>query len=147
MAVTVTYSDQYLKGNAQGAYDLDSDTLKVCLMDASFSFNATSHSTYADISANELASGNGYTTGGNTITSVSASTVSTASTPHTLKVTAANSVWTASGGAIPSTTAAVIYDTTVSNQIIQCIDFGATYATPDGKAFQLNFSAGLLDLS
>jgi hypothetical protein len=59
---------------------------------------------YADISANELATGFGYTAGGLTLTSVAVTLAS-----GVVKFTSANAVWTASGGSIPAWRHAYIY--------------------------------------
>lgn len=45
-------------------------TVKMILLGSGYSFNADSHAGYADISASELPNGNGYTTGGKTLTNL-----------------------------------------------------------------------------
>ena len=59
---------------------------------------------WADVSANEIANGNGYTTGGGTLTSVAISLSS-----GVVKFTSAAFVWTASGGSIPAWRYGYIY--------------------------------------
>jgi hypothetical protein len=59
---------------------------------------------WAVASANELANGNGYTTGGLTLTSVTLS-----QTAGVVKFTSAAAVWTASGTGIPAWRRAVLY--------------------------------------
>jgi hypothetical protein len=59
---------------------------------------------WADVSANEIANGNGYTTGGLALTSVALSM-----TAGVVKFTSAAAVWTASGGSIPAWRYAYIY--------------------------------------
>jgi len=49
--------------------DMNSDSFKIALMNTSFAFNPATHANWADVSANEIASGNGYTTGGQVLLS------------------------------------------------------------------------------
>lgn len=155
MAVTVTYSDQYLKETANGDVHLDSDNIRVALMNASFSFSATTHITWTSVaSASELTAGSGYTqitaSAGAAVSNVSTSSVSTSSaSTHVLNITADNEVWTASGSSFGSPASAVLVDFTssASGLVLWHTDFGGTYAVPNGKSFTLNFSAGLLDIS
>lgn len=52
---------------SRGTLDLDSNTFRMVLVTASHTPNQSTHSTYADISANE-ATGTGYTAGGKLLT-------------------------------------------------------------------------------
>ena len=69
MAVTVHNYNQFLLQLGDGTLDLDSHTFKAALMSPSFSFNAT-NTVWADVSSTEIAAGNGYTSGGKALTSV-----------------------------------------------------------------------------
>lgn len=139
MAVTETYSLQFLLEVVRKEHDLENDTLKVILMNSSFSFDASTHATYSDVSGSEIAGGNGYTAGGETLTNVLAS-IGTSQ----VDIACDNVTWTASSGPIPTVGAAVIYnDTHASKTVVKCIDFGADYDTPDDKLFQINFSNGM----
>ena len=97
-----------------GAIDLSSDTIKIALMGAAHSASTKSDNTWADVSANEV-SGTGYTSGGATM---SGTTVTQGDVTY----------WDASD--VSWTTAtftayyAVIYDTSVSDNLICSIDFG-----------------------
>lgn len=64
----------------------------------------TGNEVWADVSANEIASGNGYTTGGIALTSVTLTLAS-----GTVKFTSAAAQWTASGAGIPAWRRGVIY--------------------------------------
>jgi len=68
MATTITAYDHLWKLLATGGIDLDTDTLKVALVTSSYTPN-TAHDEWADVSANEVATGSGYTTGGITLAS------------------------------------------------------------------------------
>lgn len=106
MAVgTWTIYDSFLEYMADGTCDLDGDTFKVALVTSSYTPAQDTHDTWSDVSANEVANGNGYTTGGVTVTQTwveSAGTVTFDSDDPS---------WTASGGSITARYA-VIYDDT-----------------------------------
>lgn len=140
MAVVSTYSHQFMLETLNAEHDLPVDTLKIILMDSAFAFDPDTHATYADVIGNEIASGNGYTTGGDTLTSV-AVTIDTSG--DKVDITADSVTWTASDGAIPTTGSAVVYnDTHTNDTVVMCIDYGADYATADTKLFQINFAGG-----
>jgi hypothetical protein len=63
MASTITAYDHLWKLLLTGAVDLDTDTLKVALVTSSYTPSAA-HTQWSDVSANEVSSGSGYTTGG-----------------------------------------------------------------------------------
>lgn len=63
MASSITLFNIFRKANADGTIDLDSDTIKVMLVDSNYTFNA-GHSEAADVSAYEVAAGSGYSAGG-----------------------------------------------------------------------------------
>ena len=81
-------------------------TLKLALLTSSATPDATitGNQVWADLSANEIANGFGYTTGGITLASVTASTITGG-----YKITCTAPVWTASGGSIPAWRYGVIY--------------------------------------
>lgn len=81
-----------------GTFDLDSDTFKMALFLSTSNLGASS-TTYAGVT-NEHANGNGYTTGGESVTlSLSGTT--------TVTVDSTDVVWTASGGPITARFAAI----------------------------------------
>ena len=115
---------------ATGAINFSSDTFKIILMGTGFTFNKDTHHYYSDVSGSELASGNGYTTGGNTLAGVS---VTEDDTDDRTEITWNNTSWTASGGAIGPTPGAIIYDDThASDAIVGYIDFGGEQTQADG---------------
>lgn len=71
MAATITAYDHLWKLLLTGAVDLDTDTLKLALVTSSYTPSAA-HVEWADVSANEVATGSGYTTGGETLASPAA---------------------------------------------------------------------------
>lgn len=86
--------------------DLTGATVKMALVDSSYTPDAanTGHDEWADASGDELASGNGYTTGGATLAS---DTVSTTTNGH--KYDSDDPSWTATGSGIPAWRYGVMY--------------------------------------
>lgn len=126
----------------KGQIDVANDTFKVILMDLGFEFDKDNHNGYADVSAWELPSGNGYTAGGAALT-LDAAEVDDAQ--DRAEVTFLNAQWTASGGPL-STVGAIIYDDStdttsgddVSKAIVAWIDAMGTQVTPDGAALTIS---------
>lgn len=118
---------------AVGAIDFSSDTFKIILMQSGFTFNKDTHHGYADVSASELSTGNGYTAGGATLAGV---TVTEDDTDNRTEITWNNATWTASGGSIGPSPGAIIYDDTVTtptaDPILGYIDFGGDQTQADG---------------
>ena len=89
---------------ADDSVNLDTDVIKVCLLNASHSFNA-GHTTYADVSANEI-TGTNYVAGGATLSGQ----------------TIISDVWDATDQSWASATFtayhAVLYDVTNANSLI-----------------------------
>lgn len=95
MASSATFYNSW-KRDIGRAVDLSSATIKLTLHTSTYSPSASGHAVYADLT-NELATGNGYTNGGLTLSSVTWSLAGSVAT-----LAAANAVWTASGGSIPA---------------------------------------------
>lgn len=131
MASTVANKIKYLL--ATGAINFSSDSFKIILMASGFTFNPDTHHGYADVSASELATGNGYTRNTKTLTGV---TVTEDDTDDRTEITWANVTWTASGGAIGPTPGAIIFDDTVTtptaDPVIGYVDFGGEQTQADG---------------
>ena len=119
------YHDLFAK-----AVDMDSDTIKIGLLDDSHTFTAA-NDTWADVSANEV-SATGYTAGGGTLDSPSITEGAT------FKWDADDETWTITG----SMTAyhAVVYDTTNADSLICSFDFGGAKTATNGN-FTVSFSA------
>ena len=113
--------------------DFANDTFQIILMATGFTFNKDTHHGYADVSASELANGNGYTTGGNTLAGVA---VTEDDTDDRTEITWNNSSWTASAGPIGPSPGAIIYDDTPTSPqadpIVGYIDFGGEQTQADG---------------
>ena len=125
----------------QKAHDVENDVLKIALMDTVFAFDPDTHENWAACSANEVANGYGYTTGGETMAGI---VLSIDAAGNKVDIAATSVTWTAAAGPIPTTGSAIIYNSThATDTVVMCIDFGADYDTADGKLFQINLSNGL----
>lgn len=102
---------------AKGAMNLSSDTIKVMLTNTA---PVATNTTYSSISANELASGDGYTTGGATVTGTGLSNSS-----GTESLAAGATTWTSSTGTMGPFRYAVYYDST-SGDLIGWYDNGSS---------------------
>lgn len=135
MAVTATLSNHFKFQLASGNVDFDSDTFKIILMNTTFAFDKDSDATLALVTADQLTTGNGYTQDDETLANVS---VTEDDTDDRAEITWDDVTWTASGGSIGATGAAIIYDDTTSDDtVVGCIDFGADYTVTDGLSFIL----------
>jgi hypothetical protein len=86
--------------------DIVAGTCKIALVTNSWTPDATvtGNSLWADMSANELATANGYTAGGISLSSMVATAITSG-----YKFSSSSPVWTAAGGSIPGWRYAVIY--------------------------------------
>jgi len=131
MSSAVTNKCLYLV--AKKVIDFSADSFKIILMKSGFVFNRGTHHAYADVSANELSTGYGYTQNTKTLSGV---TVTEDDTNNRCSVTWSNVTWTASGGSIGPTPGAIIFDDTVTtpiaDPIVGYIDFGGEQTEADG---------------
>lgn len=123
---------------AQGKIKLDTvgnggDTLKVYLSNEQ---PLVTDGQKSDIA--EIASGNGYTAGGNTATVTSSGQAS-----GTYKLVLADITWTASGGSIGPFQYAILYsDTSTNKLILGWWDYGGAVTLQSGETFGIDFDAG-----
>lgn len=128
MASVVSNHIKYLL--ATKAIDFANDSFKIILMQTGFTFDKDAHEEYADVSASELSTGNGYTANNKTLAGVA---VTEDDTDDRTEVTWSNVTWTASGGAIGPSPGAIIFDDTVANDpIVGYLDFGGDQTQADG---------------
>lgn len=128
MAASITAYDHLWKLVLTGQVDLDTDTLKVVLVTSSYT-PATSHTIYdpgtddaADVSYNEAANGDGYTTGGVALTgaTVAAGTIDYAdpvwnSLTKTFRYAICYADKTTGGGLVKPLLFYILLDTTPAN--------------------------------
>jgi len=143
MAVTGTHTKTFLAELYEGEHDVTTHTLKIVLMKTTFDETTDDYETYSDITTgtHEIAAGNGYTSGGETLTTVAVDVSGT-----NPLITCDNISWTASGGAIETCKGACVYnDSHATKTVLGYIDFGANYSTGDGTMLTINFSNGLME--
>jgi len=138
MAVTTTLSNHFRYMLATKKIDFTvsaGDEFKIILMNPEFAFDKDSHATLAGVTASQLATNYGYTQNTKAVT---VSSVTEDDTNDVARVVFSDVTWTASGGSIGASGAAIIYDDTTSDDtVVCCIDFGADGTAPDGFNFQI----------
>lgn len=110
--------------------DIVGATVKMALVSSAWTpaITTAGNALWADVSANEIANGNGYTTGGGTLTGVAA-TATAGSNGYYLAGTVP--VWTASGAGIPAHRYYVMYlSGTVWGQVNPLIGYFLGDTTP-----------------
>lgn len=133
--MTTEVSNHFKYQVAVKQIDLATDSLKIVLMGTGFTFNKDTHATYADVSASELATGNGYTQNTKTLASV---VVTEDDTNDRANMACADVSWTAAGGAIGPAAGAIIFsDTSSDDTVVGYIDFGTDKTADDGAPFQI----------
>lgn len=121
---------------ATKAVDFLNDQFIIILMESGFVFDKDAHEEYADVSAHELPTGNGYTQFSEVLAGVA---VTEDDVDDRCEVTWSNPSWTAAGGSIGPASGAIICDDTVANDpIVGYIDFGGDYTQADGGVATLS---------
>ena len=138
MAVVTTLSNHFrymLATKKIDCTDSTGDAFKIILMNTTFAFNKDSHATLADVTADQLATNYGYTQDNKACVVAS---VTEDDTNDVARIVFSDVTWTASGGSIGASGAAIIYDDTTSDDtVVCCIDFGSDGTAADGFNFQI----------
>lgn len=117
-----------------GIYNLGSDAIKALLTNTA---PVATNNVYADVSAGELATANGYTVGGATVTVTSSLQ---ASGLYKYIASCATPTWSATGSVGPFRYA-IIYDTTPTSPLLKPLlawwDYGASITMVSGDTFTL----------
>lgn len=126
------------------ACDYLSDTIKVALCTSTYTPAQDTHETMADIT-NEVANGNGYTTGGATLAS---KTLDYTAGTNVIKFDAADVTW---GTSTITARYAIIYKyvdgTASNNMLLGYVDFGADMSSSNGN-FTIQWDvAGILKIT
>ena len=99
---------------------------------------------YSDISANEVASGGGYTTGGATITMSDSSTGGV----ETVSASAASPTWTGSGGGMGPFRYVTVYQSGDSNkELVAWFDYGSSISLNAGDTFTVSWASGFFTVT
>lgn len=107
MAVTLTLSNHYKYQLMKKKIDLSADTLVMILMNNTYAFDKDTDATLANIAADQLSTGNGYTQNAKELANLSLIEDDANDKGST---TSDDISWTASGGSIGATGAAVLLD-------------------------------------
>ena len=129
MAITQAMCTSFKTELLGGTHDLDTDVIKIALFTSSATLDA---STTAYSSTNEVANGNGYTTGGNTLTGAAISSSGTTAFCDFSDSTWSSASFTARG--------ALIYNSSKANRAIAVLDFGSDKTSTNGN-FVVQFPA------
>ena len=136
MAVETINSNHYRYQLATGNIDFSTDVFKMILMGTGFVFDKDAHPDLASVTANQIASGNGYAQ--NDITLADGSFTED-DTGDRFSATWDDVTVTASGGAIESFIGVIVYDDTTSDDtVIFYTDLDTTVALTDGLSFIAN---------
>lgn len=141
---TFTFFDEFKKFLGDGTVDLDSHSFKWALTNTAP--NAGTDDTLSDIT--QISGGNGYTTGGTGLTSVT--WTETGSGTGIWRFTAADTVFTASAGSIGPFRYAVLYDdtpTSPADPLVGYLDYGSSVTITAGNTFTIDVgSSGIFTL-
>ena len=132
--------NNFVDGLCQGKINLASAAIKVMLTNTA---PVATNTKYTDISTNELAAGNGYSTGGAAVTGTG---VSNTNGVETLAVS--STTFTSNTGAMGPFRYAVYYDST-SGYLIGWYDYGQSVSLNGaaGETFQLQPGTALLTIA
>lgn len=134
MSVTSKCYGQFPAKGMNKEIDFDTDTIKVMLLENTYTPDQDTHDYVDDVSANEV-SGTGYTAGGATISNAS---ISYDSATNKTKLDADNVTW--SSATLTARYAVIYCDTGVesTSALIAYLDFGQDITSLGGD-FDLNF--------
>ena len=135
---TFTLFDEYIKYQLDGTIDLDTHAFKAVL--SNVAPVATTGTVLTDIT--QIAAGNGYTTGGVALASVTLA--ETGAGTGIWQWTAADFSWTASGGSIAAFQYVIIYDdtpTSPADPLVGYLDYGTSITITNGNTFTADISA------
>lgn len=116
MAVVTTNSNHYKYQLATGKINFLTDVFKMICMKPAFVFDKDAHATLGDVTADQIATGNGYTQ--NSITLTLNGTPTEDDTNDRCIIIWNNVTLTASGGEIEDFGSVIVYDDTTSDKTI-----------------------------
>lgn len=139
---TFTKYNTFIDELSKGGHNLQTAVFKVALTNTAPT--AATDTVWNTTVAPAPAAANGYTAGGNTITTSSAAT-----TTGTFKLVLADSVFTATSGGIGPVRYAVIYNSSATNKVVGYYDYGSSITLADTETLTVDFDAsnGVLTLA
>lgn len=142
---TFTFFHEFKKYLGDGTIDLDTHSFKWALTNTA----PTVGTDTVFLNITEIAAGNGYTAGGQTLDTVTWS--ETGAGLGVWRFSAADEVFTASGGSIGPFRYAVLYDdtpTSPADPLVGLLDYGANVTLTDGNSLTIDVGAsGIFELS
>ena len=129
MAITQTVCTSFKKELLEGVHNFTSHVFKIALYTDASTLNAD---TTVYITDNQVASGNGYTTGGESLTAVAPSSADGVGFANFTDATWTSSSFTARG--------ALIYNSSAGNKAVMVLDFGAD-KTSNNSTFTVGMPA------
>ena len=140
---TFVFYHEFKKFLGDGTIDLDTHTFKAVLSNTAPVVGTEDQ--LADVT--QIANGNGYTTGGQALSSVTWS--ETGAGLGVWRWNAADFTWTASGGSIGTFRYVIIYDDTAAGgELVGYYDYGTTVDITNGNAFTVDIGTnGIFELS
>lgn len=133
---TFVFFDEFKANVTSGVIDLSSDQLGVALTNTAP--DAANDVDLSDIT--EINAGNGYTAGGEALTS--GSWAETGSGTGVWQYDSDNVVWTATGGDMDTFRYVVLYDMDAANdELIGYIDYGSSITVTDTNTFTVDVGA------
>jgi hypothetical protein len=135
---TFTFFDEFKKYIGDGTIDLDTHTFKIALTNTA----PTTGTDTVIANITQIANGNGYTTGGNTLGTVTYA--ETGAGTGIWQFTSADSVFTASGGSIGPFRYVVLYDdtpTSPADPLVGLLDYGSNVTVTTGNTFTVDVGA------
>jgi hypothetical protein len=122
---------------AYGIPNYNTNTFKIILMRAGFTFDKDNHEEYADVLAQELSTALGYTIGGQTLAGIS---ITNDPVLDRTRIKWNNPSWAVTGGNLQAA-GAIIFDDSVAapdiDPIVAYIDFGGIKTTYNGGTFTI----------
>lgn len=142
---TFTKINKFTTHLAQKVHNLDTDNIYVALFQSTTDLAATSTSYTGR--TNEVANGNGYTTGGQLIGATVTADDTSGGSPvaGTMRlICTTNPLWTASGAGITGIRYVVLYNqTSAGKELIGYYDYGSSVNLASGETFTVDFTTNV----
>lgn len=131
---TYTKYNTFVDELSKGGHNLQTAVFKVALTNTAPT--VATDTVWNTTVAPAPAAANGYTAGGNTLTTSSAATTS-----GTFKLVLADSTFTATAGGIGPVRYAIIYNSSASNKVVAYYDYGSSITLANGENLLVDFDA------
>ncbi len=142
MVVSINRYNKWVEYFGDNTVDLDADQLFHMLMNATHVFTAT-QTIRTDVSANQIATGSGYTQATGGLTGKELGTITWVEAAGVITFDALDTTWAASGGSIGPADDCVLFDdttTAVVDALAYSIDFGGSETAGDGTDFKITWN-------